>query len=310
MRLLIAILAYALVSWPALAITIKDFDAKPTSEQSAFVAGFIEKMTSDLGSKNPQMAQSIRDWFARKTDARPASEGLERLVVELAALESLARAGKVELSSIQVEGVIVKVVKDKFPPQQVPPASSTATALRPFDARAVIEQSAYLLALTQRQLANPTVKEFETWGPAEQVACLTKLVRDTRDHFVRTYPGDATGFNGLFERTFAVNQAQVSSQGVQRIHARLAEVNNLAQRGNADLSKMRMRDIVEDAVLNAISAEESRLRQRMKEIENNAIKLNDGRHAYVDGNNFRDDNGALLQGADLQEARQKYRQRQ
>jgi hypothetical protein len=41
---------------------------------------------------------------------------LERLYVE-PALESLAHDAKVDLTKIQVEGVIVKVAKDKFPPQ-------------------------------------------------------------------------------------------------------------------------------------------------------------------------------------------------
>ena len=37
-------------------------------------------------------------------------------MVELTALDVWAKDGKVDLSKIQVEGVIVKVVKDKFPP--------------------------------------------------------------------------------------------------------------------------------------------------------------------------------------------------
>jgi soluble cytochrome b562 len=51
-----------------------------------------------------------------KQEGKPFSEGLERLYVELGALEILAHDGKVDLTKIQVEGVIVKVVKDKFPP--------------------------------------------------------------------------------------------------------------------------------------------------------------------------------------------------
>lgn len=63
------------------------------------------------------LGQDIRDWFSRKQEGKPFSAGLERLYVELGALESLAHDGKVDLTKIQVEGVIVKVVKDKFPPQ-------------------------------------------------------------------------------------------------------------------------------------------------------------------------------------------------
>jgi hypothetical protein len=73
-------------------------------------------MTTDIREKNPELARNIRGWFARKREGGTGSEGAEALYVELAALESLAQEGKVDLSKIQVEGVIVKVVKDKFPP--------------------------------------------------------------------------------------------------------------------------------------------------------------------------------------------------
>ena len=101
----------------AQAMSLKDFNTKPTHDQSVYVVEFIEKMTADLGAKNPQLAQDIRDWFSSKQDGKPFSAGLERLYVELGALESLAHDGKVDLTKTQVEGVIVKVVKDKFPPQ-------------------------------------------------------------------------------------------------------------------------------------------------------------------------------------------------
>ena len=100
----------------AQAMSLKDFNTKPTHDQSVYVVDFIEKMTADLGAKNPQLGQDIRDWFSRKREGKPFSEGLERLYTELGALEIMAHDGKVDLTKIQVEGVIVKVVKDKFPP--------------------------------------------------------------------------------------------------------------------------------------------------------------------------------------------------
>jgi soluble cytochrome b562 len=116
MRLSIAVLALTLISLPASAMSLKDFNAKPDKEQSAYIADFIDKMTTDLRAKNPEMAQQIRAWFARKQDAKTLSEGFERFLVETVALGDLANEGKVDLSKIQVEGVVVKIVKDKFPP--------------------------------------------------------------------------------------------------------------------------------------------------------------------------------------------------
>jgi hypothetical protein len=56
MRTLIAVIVLAV---SAQAISLKEFNAKPDKEQSAYVAGFIDKMTTDLREKNPQLAQDI-----------------------------------------------------------------------------------------------------------------------------------------------------------------------------------------------------------------------------------------------------------
>jgi hypothetical protein len=95
---------------PARAVSVQDYNAKPIPDRVRLVDDFIEKMTADIGRTNPQLMQDIRDWFAK-------GNGDEKLETELGALDLLSEKGKVDLSKIQVEGVIVKVVKDKFPPK-------------------------------------------------------------------------------------------------------------------------------------------------------------------------------------------------
>ena len=118
MRLVIAVLAISFLMFPAYALSLTEFEAKPAHDQSVYVVNFIEKSTAGLYEKNPKMAQTIRDWFAKVPDGKPFSEGIEKLGVEMTALDLLAREGKADLSKIQVEGVIVKVIKDRFPPQK------------------------------------------------------------------------------------------------------------------------------------------------------------------------------------------------
>ena len=112
MRFLLAFLALI----PMHAMSLKDFNAKPASDRSAYVADFIDKMTTDLRAKNVKMATAIRDWFAVKQEGKPLSEGMERLTVELGAIEIQAKEGKTDLSKIQIESVIVYLVKQKFQP--------------------------------------------------------------------------------------------------------------------------------------------------------------------------------------------------
>lgn len=115
-----AILATAiLAAVHAHAIPVKDFEAKPTAEQSSIITAFVDRMTGDIGRSNPQLAQGIHDYFFTKQAGQPFAEGIEKVAVELAALDSAAKDGKADLSKIQIEGVIVKVVKDKFPPPTV-----------------------------------------------------------------------------------------------------------------------------------------------------------------------------------------------
>jgi hypothetical protein len=59
----------------------------------------------------------------------------------------------------------------------------------------------------------------------------------------------------------------------------------------------------EDRLLARIDEQELIDRKHLKETEDNALKLHDGRRAYVDGDNFRDDQGRQLTGADADEAR-------
>jgi len=62
MRFLIAL--FSLI--PMEAMSLKDFNAKPPAEQSAYVSDFIDKMASDLGAKNPYAPYAYLDPHTRK----------------------------------------------------------------------------------------------------------------------------------------------------------------------------------------------------------------------------------------------------
>ena len=101
------------------ATTVSDYENRSINDRAAIVSAFIDKMTTDLRAQNPQMATDIRGWFTEKQAGKPLSEGAERLLVELLALDMRAKDGRADLSKIQVESVIVYIVKQKFVPLQV-----------------------------------------------------------------------------------------------------------------------------------------------------------------------------------------------
>jgi hypothetical protein len=110
-RLIIAL--FALI--PAQAISLKDFNARPGKDQAVYVVDTIEKISNRIAAHTPRLAQDIRDWYSRKPEGKPISAGMERLYVELAAVEIQAKDGLADLSKIQIEAVILRLVKQKFP---------------------------------------------------------------------------------------------------------------------------------------------------------------------------------------------------
>jgi hypothetical protein len=75
MRFLIAL--FSLI--PMQAMSLKDFNAKPPADQSAYVSDFIDKMAYDLGAKNPQLGAGIRDYFSRRMEGKPVSDVSDHL---------------------------------------------------------------------------------------------------------------------------------------------------------------------------------------------------------------------------------------
>jgi hypothetical protein len=58
----------------------------------------------------------------------------------------------------------------------------------------------------------------------------------------------------------------------------------------------------QDRLLRQISEEQVRIAERRKEIEDNTLRLDDGRRVYVDGDRYRDGEGRFLTGTDEAEA--------
>ncbi len=65
----------------------------------------------------------------------------------------------------------------------------------------------------------------------------------------------------------------------------------------------------QEQLLLRISEEQAEIDRRRKEIEDNALRLRDGRRVYVDGDRYRDGEGRLLTGADESEAARQHEYR-
>jgi hypothetical protein len=96
--------------------SIHDFEAMPVVDQSAYIASFVDKMTSDVQAQNAALASQMHSFFYTQQSGKPMSEGLEKIGIELAALDRMAQEGRADLTKVQIEQVIVLVTKERFQP--------------------------------------------------------------------------------------------------------------------------------------------------------------------------------------------------
>jgi hypothetical protein len=123
---LIVLAVVSIFSPRASATSVTDFEAMSVKERSDLLGKFIDKMIADLKPVNPQLAQKIDDYFYKAQPGRQISDGLTDFNGEILAIDDLAKEGKLDPKKIPVEGVIVHVVRTKFPPDQNQPATRPA----------------------------------------------------------------------------------------------------------------------------------------------------------------------------------------
>lgn len=100
----------------ARSMSVKDYLALSADQQSTYSGDFIAKFTAEVGQTNPKLMQQIRDWFVKVPPGKHFPEGMTNFNLELWVLQDLSKEGKIDLSKIPVNGVIIKVIKDKFAP--------------------------------------------------------------------------------------------------------------------------------------------------------------------------------------------------
>lgn len=101
----------------AQAMSLQEFHAKSDHDQAMYLSDYVFKMRNDLASKNPEMAQAVWEYFIRKPAGKSISEGMEAFLVQELHVDALVKEGKADPAKVQIEGLIVYVVKQKFQPR-------------------------------------------------------------------------------------------------------------------------------------------------------------------------------------------------
>lgn len=116
--ILTSLVAVVLLTIPARATSVRDFEAMPSAAQSQLIVSFLEKMTADIGQQNPALASQIKAYYVTPVPGQPFADGMGRISKELAYLDAMAKQGKADLSQVQIESVVVYLTKQHFVEQK------------------------------------------------------------------------------------------------------------------------------------------------------------------------------------------------
>lgn len=101
----------------ASAMSVRQYDSEPQEQRVDFLSSAIAKIVSDVAPANPALSKTISDYFHVIPEGQPESPGLIAFAGELAAVESLSGTGKVDLDKVQVEGILLDIIKRDVMPQ-------------------------------------------------------------------------------------------------------------------------------------------------------------------------------------------------
>lgn len=111
-RFAIALIAvFALLPFPAAALSVRQYESKTQEQRVDFLSSAIAKIVADVATVNPALSKSIYDYFHVIPQGHPESPGLIAFAGELLAVENMADKGKVDLDKVQIEGILLDIVK-------------------------------------------------------------------------------------------------------------------------------------------------------------------------------------------------------
>jgi hypothetical protein len=122
-----ALFALATPAMPmqAQAMSVRQYESESAKQQGIDGGDAIRKIVADVAKVNPALSQAIHDYFYSTPPGQPAPQGLIAFSAGLEAVDNLAVQGKLDRDKVQIEGVLLDLVKTNVMPkfaQNAPPA--------------------------------------------------------------------------------------------------------------------------------------------------------------------------------------------
>jgi hypothetical protein len=107
-----------MASFSAYALSVNQYESETKEQRADFVAGEIDKIVADVAKTNPALSKAIHDYFYVIPEGQPESPGLIAFGAELVVVHNLAEKGKLDLDKVQIEGILLEIIKLDVVPNQ------------------------------------------------------------------------------------------------------------------------------------------------------------------------------------------------
>jgi len=125
-----AILAAVTLMLPtqAFALSVREFENETRDQQTEFLVKAVDKIEADVARVNPALSRAIHNYFDITPSGKNGPPGIIAFWGEIGAVEDLADKGKMDLNKVQIEGILLDIVKTDVLPKQAakdkqPPAN-------------------------------------------------------------------------------------------------------------------------------------------------------------------------------------------
>jgi hypothetical protein len=114
--------AIAMLATPfrANAMSVRQYESETTKQRGADAAKAIDKIIDDVAKVDPALSRAIHDYFYAIPSGKPESPGLTAFEGGLLAVDNLAAQGKLDLDKVQIEGILLDLIKTDVMPKVRP----------------------------------------------------------------------------------------------------------------------------------------------------------------------------------------------
>jgi hypothetical protein len=110
-----------LTAFPASALSVNDFERQTRNQQTDYVLKAVDKIVAEVAKADPALSRAIHDYFEVTPAGQKQPPGLMAFAASLGAIEELAGKGKFDLDKVQIEGILLDVIKTNLmnkPPEK------------------------------------------------------------------------------------------------------------------------------------------------------------------------------------------------